>query len=190
MKKSIYAFLIVAIVVVAVALLIMKYPRSDVKETGSLLPVNTTVLPDTSSDSAIIPSIPSAQTPLGKLPDGFKPAPAVESLIGTTWMWEKTIMSDGTITTPKKNVFSVSFNADGKLNGKTDCNGFFGNYTIGSDGSMTFGPIGSTLMYCEGSQEIDFTKHFAEVSRYTSDNDNNLTLLLKNDSGAVVFTKK
>ena len=180
MKKTIYAFLIVAIVATAVTLLIVKYPQSDISTTA---PSNDVILSD-------IPAETVPEVPLGKLPAGTKPSPSAESLIGTTWMWEKTIMSDGTIITPKKNIFSITFNKEGKLNGKTDCNGFFGSYTIGSDGFMTFGPIGSTLMYCEGSQEADFTKPLSEVSRYTSDTNDNLTLLLKNDSGAVVFTKK
>lgn len=181
MKKTIYAFLIVAIVATAVTLLIVKYPQSDMHTT---VPSSDVILSDVPVET--VPKIP-----LGKMPAGTKPAPAPETLIGTTWVWDKTVMSDGTIITPKKaGVFAIAFGSDGRLIGKTDCNGFFGSYTFGSDGVVAFGPLASTLMYCEGSQEGEFSKPFADVVRYSVEPDGNLTLFLKNDSGGIVLIKK
>src|SRR5687768_3450473 len=44
---------------------------------------------------------------------------------------------------------SIVFGADGKVSGNVGCNGFGGDYTVDGN-TITFGPIVSTLMFCEG----------------------------------------
>lgn len=44
---------------------------------------------------------------------------------------------------------SIIFDEDGQVNGTAGCNGFGGDYTAGQD-TITFGPLVSTLMFCEG----------------------------------------
>lgn len=127
---------------------------------------------------------------MGKLPDGSQYAPQSSAIIGTKWIWEKTIMNDGTIRSPRKpGVFSITFGFDGRLSGTTDCNGFGGDYTLGSDGIISFGPFMSTMMYCEGSQESMFTKDVTESTRIMLDQNGNVVLLLNYDSGSVIFIK-
>lgn len=126
----------------------------------------------------------------GKLPEGSIPVSDSKSVQGTTWVWKKTVMSDGGVVTPNKSgVFTVMFNTDGNLSGKTDCNGFFGSYTFGSDGFIKFGPLASTLMYCDGSQEQVFRGEIEKVDRYSIDASGNLLLLLSGNAGTIYFTK-
>ncbi len=127
----------------------------------------------------------------GKLPSGSMGVATPQSVQSSTWVWQKTVLSDGSIVTPKKaGAFTLTFNADGNLSGKTDCNGFFGSYTFGSDGFIKFGALGSTLMFCGDSQEQVFTGVIAQSDRYGMDASGNLHLLLSGNAGTVYFVKQ
>ena len=129
--------------------------------------------------------------PSGKLPAGTTPAGDFSLVTGTTWMWQKTLMSDGTTITPKEaGAFTITFSGAGKVSGKTDCNGFSGGYQVGTDGVLTFSPLASTLMFCEYSQEAVFTGMISKVNRYMIGTDGNLVLLLAVDSGSMIFKKQ
>lgn len=140
------------------------------------------------------PDMPPAEVvdekPVGKLPAG-SPAPGDPTLLIGTWMWQKTTMKDGSVTTPKKpGVFALTFAADGKVSGKTDCNGFGGEYRVGSDGILTFGPFMSTQMYCEGSQEAQYSAVLAKAFKYSFDAKGALTITVDGGAGTAVFTRK
>lgn len=127
-------------------------------------------------------SIPSAQA--NEITDGVR-------LINSTWIWVRTDMSNDEVIMPKAgDKFSIDFDPSGKLSGTTDCNGFFGSYTLGANGRIEFGPFGSTLMYCEGSQEGIFTSAVAKADRVFFTQNGNLVLLLPMDSGSIIFRKK
>lgn len=129
--------------------------------------------------------------PKGKLPAGSQPVGNASIIQDQTWVWTETIANNDTSVTPKKaGAFTLTLNADGSANGTTDCNSFFTTYTIATDGIISFGPIGSTKMACEGSQEALFTDFISKTSRYTLDTNGNLVLLLGNDSGSVMFVRK
>ncbi len=111
-------------------------------------------------------------------------------LSGTEWVWKETLANDGTLTTPKQaGKFTLSFKADGSMNGTTDCNGFFGTYEV-NESSISFGPIGATKMFCEGSQEEAFMRMVSDSNQFIFNGDNILVLLIKFDSGSVTFTRK
>lgn len=115
------------------------------------------------------------------------PAPA--PVLGT-WVWERTTMNDGTIITPEQaDAFTVTFTEDGRVSGTTDCNSFSGTYTQPAPGEIAFGPLASTKMYCEGSQEAEFTGKLQDVSGY-SVSFSELTLNIKFDSGDMHFSKQ
>jgi heat shock protein HslJ len=59
------------------------------------------------------------------------------------------------------------FAADGNLTGNGGCNGYFGGYTT-SGNSLTIGPIGSTLMYCQdtSAQESFYLSILGNASTY------------------------
>ncbi len=114
--------------------------------------------------------------------------PAGVPILGT-WSWQKTVMSNGTVVTPKKvDTFSITFTNDGKVEGTTDCNSFSSSYSQPATGAITFGPLASTKMFCEGSQEADFTTPFSQVRTYTVAG-TNLTLKLSG-GGTMTFIKK
>lgn len=108
------------------------------------------------------------------------------------WVWQETQMNDDEVITPNEaGAFTLTFDpAAGRVYGKTDCNGFSGGYTVEAEKTITFGPLASTMMYCEGSQEAEFSGMIASTSHFVFTEDGDLVLLLRDDSGLVVFTKK
>jgi heat shock protein HslJ len=83
--------------------------------------------------------------------------PATMQLDMKTWIWESARRSDGTEVKPRQpEAFTLRFDAGGGFSATTDCNQFTGGYTF--DGaSLRFSAIAATQMYCEGSQERDFS---------------------------------
>jgi len=39
--------------------------------------------------------------------------------------------------------------SENKISGKTNCNNYFGNYTVSNTNELKIGPLGATKMYCE-----------------------------------------
>lgn len=108
-------------------------------------------------------------------------------ITGRAWKWVDTKMNNDKIITPKKSdAFSINFKDNGSINGTTDCNNFFGKYEI-SGNKLSFSALGSTLMFCEGSQENVFTKSLNEIESYFIDENNNLILQFKMDTGSMMF---
>ena len=104
------------------------------------------------------------------------------------WTWVSTLMSDGSMTLPKKpDAFTITFQDDNSFTGTTDCNSFFGQITLDNN-KLSFGPIGSTKMFCEGSQEGEFLKSLADVEGFLINvQENQLVLLIKYNSGTITF---
>lgn len=126
---------------------------------------------------------------VGKLPAGSTPSGDMSSLKGITWVWQKTSMSNGSVVVPNKvGSFSVTLKGDDSVSGTTDCNGFFGSYKLASEGIISFGPLASTMMYCEGSQESVFTGDMQNVSTVSVGTANDLTLTTA--SGSVMYFLK
>lgn len=124
-----------------------------------------------------------------KIKEGFLMEVNVLSQItDRTWTWVKTEMNDGTLTLPQNpDLFTITFQKDGSMNGTTDCNNFMGQYTL-MDNKLTLASIGTTRMACENSQEGDFLKALGEVDQFLINPlENSLVLLIKFDSGAIIF---
>lgn len=103
------------------------------------------------------------------------------------WIWLRTEMSDGKVTTPKRpEAFSLTFGKDGKVSITTDCNSMGGDYKTNGP-EIIFGNLFSTLMFCEGSQEQEFSKDLGEVQLYMFTSKGELVLMLKYDSGSMIF---
>lgn len=116
---------------------------------------------------------------------------SMADLAANEWVWKETLLNDDTRTTPKSpDLFSLKFTTDGQVSGTTDCNNFFGSFTIEADKAITFGPLASTKKFCADSQETEFTDMITNSSHFIFDDSDNLILLLKFDSGSVVFEKK
>ncbi len=131
-----------------------------------------------------------AEVPKGKLPADSAPVAPAASITSQKWIWDRTVMSDGKIIKSNKpGVFSITLKADGNVAGTTDCNGFFASYAVGSDGVIKIDQMGSTMMFCEGSQESIFMTDVGRANRYMLDSSGNLVLLLPYDSGSIMFKK-
>jgi len=105
-----------------------------------------------------------------------------------TWNWVSAQYNEGREVRPKagKN-FTLTFGADGKFSATTDCNSMGGSYSTTSVKGITFSNIFSTLMFCQGSQEAEFSALLQNSDNYHFTSKGELILDLKFDSGSVVF---
>lgn len=103
------------------------------------------------------------------------------------WVWIEMYSSDDEVIEPNnKGEFTISFKEDGSLSGTTDCNNYFGSYEADLEGNaLSFGPLGATKMYCEGSQEYMFASYLERVDSYYLDNLGDLYLQM--DIGVLLF---
>ena len=88
---------------------------------------------------------------------------------------------------------SIVFKEDGKIEGNVGCNGFGGDYTVDSNGNtITFGPIVSTLMFCEGpvgDQETTTLNVLAGTVSYVIEGDI-LTITSEDGNEVIVLAQK
>ena len=79
----------------------------------------------------------------------------------------------------------ITFGADGKLSGNVGCNSFGGDYTVDGN-ALTFGPVASTLMFCQetAEQEAITLAVFQEKATFVLDGD---TLTITSADGASVI---
>jgi len=77
---------------------------------------------------------------------------------------------------------------DGQVVGTTGCNRYFAAVAFGLDGLVSFGPAGSTMMYCEGAmdQEQRFLSTLAGVDSYRVTADG--SLVLSDSDGDLLFS--
>lgn len=103
------------------------------------------------------------------------------------WIWQKTTYNNDTELLPNKpDVFVITFAKDGAFSAQTDCNSLGGSYEV-TDNRISFGNMFSTKMFCENSQEQEFSAMLSEVQSYLFTSKGELVLELKMDSGAAVF---
>lgn len=109
------------------------------------------------------------------------------SLSMKNWQWVSTAYNDGKKVTPRtEKKFVLTFKSDKTFSATTDCNGVGGEYAVIGN-KITFTKMISTMMYCEGSQEADFTKMISEAQSYFFTAKGELVLDLKFDTGSVIF---
>lgn len=111
----------------------------------------------------------------------------VQELGGTSWKWTTSQFSDGKTNTPSDpNQYLLTFNAEGTVSIKADCNQVGGTYTTeGNQLTITVGP--STLVACpEGSLGDEYVRQLGLVSSYFL-KDGNLILEFRFDSGSMTF---
>lgn len=106
-----------------------------------------------------------------------------------TWIWEKTVDNNEELVFPlEESSFSITFNEEGQVSGTTDCNNFFGSYELKDNNGLSFGPLASTKMFCENSQENIFTAWLAEADSYSFSSPENLAINLS-DGSSLYFRK-
>ncbi len=103
-----------------------------------------------------------------------------------TWNWEKIVYNNDTEIVPKTNKFTLTLKKDKTFSAKTDCNGIGGEYSVAGK-KIKFDKMMSTLMYCEGSQEQEFSKALGEADGFFFTSKGELVITLKADSGSIIF---
>jgi heat shock protein HslJ len=97
---------------------------------------------------------------------------------------------EGGFETPNRaDAFSLTFTADGKVSGTTDCNNFSGTYSLEGD-RLAFGSLMSTLMFCDGSQETEYTSSLAHAERILFNKNGDLTVVLGDGRGEMLYVPK
>ncbi|MCP4141409.1 MAG: META domain-containing protein [Chloroflexi bacterium] len=113
---------------------------------------------------------------------GANPSP---SLSDTTWE----LVSYGERENPTPALpnidTTISFNADGNLNGNMGCNSFFGAFKISED-KIEIGPVGSTEMYCEDTMDQEMAVLSLLNGTLTFENDGN-TLTIFSEDGSLTL---
>ena len=80
------------------------------------------------------------------------------------WQWVNSVEMGEYMVPTNAGVFTLTF-SDGQVSVGTDCNTMGGTYTTNGT-KLTFGPMMSTLMYCEGSQETVFGTMLSHVTSF------------------------
>jgi heat shock protein HslJ len=108
------------------------------------------------------------------------------TLAGTLWALQQ-LAVDATLTDVPSDVAATLFLQDGQASGDAGCNTFSGDYSIDGD-ALTFGPMMSTMMICEGekaSTEAAYLAGFPLVASYSLDGE---ALSLLDGGGDPVMT--
>jgi len=99
-------------------------------------------------------------------------------------------LNDQTLAAPDVET-SIEFDAEGRMSGNVGCNGFGGDYTV--DGStIAFGPIMSTMMFCEGpvgDQEMAVLSAFQETAAFVIDGDT-VSITSADGNSVIVLERK
>ena len=114
---------------------------------------------------ALLASMATSAFAAGDEPDAIP----IEGAEGIPWqLVEQSI--DGTMTAVPEGVIVTLLLEDGAGGGNGGCNNYFGEYTLEGT-SLTFGPIGSTMMLCEGpASEVEaaYLANLASVATWAN----------------------
>ena len=116
----------------------------------------------------------SCVRPITPVPATATPANSIQNII-----WEWTNMTDqstsNTTTVPNPQDYTITFRADGTLNGKADCNPFTGVYAQEAGFSITIGA--STLAACgDASLDQQYLQLLSAIAAGGPDGAGNLAL--------------
>ncbi len=113
--------------------------------------------------------------------------PSTMTLTMKEWKWIQTSYGSSTSVTPKTQAFAITFKPDNTFSATTDCNSVGGQYIVKA-GSISLGKMVSTKMFCEGSQETDFTTMLDGVRAYSFTTRGELVLdFASSSSGHMTF---
>lgn len=109
-------------------------------------------------------------------------------LAGTSWQLVRFQGGDGTVVTPDDgSKYTVTFNADGTLAARIDCNRGRGTWTSSGSSQLVFGPLALTRAMCARESMHDrIAKHWNSIRSYVL-KDRQLFLSLMADGGIYEF---
>ncbi len=100
-----------------------------------------------------------------------------DTIQGIVWQWAIVTnqSSNETTTVPSPENYTITFNADGTLNGKADCNSFSGSYSQENGFAITLGA--TTMAFCgETSLDQQYLTLLGSVASGGPDGQGNLAL--------------
>lgn len=112
------------------------------------------------------------------------------ALAGTTWLLES-LGTTGNVRPALSNVeVTLEFSNDGRISGNAGCNGYFGQYVVNADHTLSVSGLGSTKMFCHEpgvmQQEQDFLAALGQAQHYRVVN-GRLTITGENTELALVL---
>ncbi|WP_350334359.1 META domain-containing protein [Coralliovum pocilloporae] len=109
-------------------------------------------------------------------------------LDGTRWVFEANSLVDVWVEATGKEPLTLEFH-DGRMNGYAGCNSFFGSYKQKGQ-TLSFGPIGSTRMLCEGDRQHQEDVILEALERVSSFEINGALLRLNTGGGTALVYRK
>lgn len=113
----------------------------------------------------------------------------INSFYHLTGTWQLATLNKETVKESDfgKGLPELTFSAiDKKVSGSSGCNRLTGGFTSSSEGTLTFLPLASTRMMCEGKGESIFLKALNTVTHYRIESDK--LLLMKGEDEVMVLT--
>jgi heat shock protein HslJ len=110
------------------------------------------------------------------------------TLFDTVWELSSLLTPDGEINVLAENAPALVLADDNNMTGNGGCNNIWSEF-VALDGEITFGPVASTMMFCEGLMELEdgYTRALEAVTRYEIIEDR-LTLSDEGLSTVMTFT--
>lgn len=109
----------------------------------------------------------------------------VNELINQEWIWVSAIRGGEEINPNQTDSFSINFQSDGLIRGTTDCNSFSADYSL--DGNkVILGPLASTKMFCQNSQEQVFIDLISGINNFVIEDN---SLVLNSTTSSMFFQK-
>ena len=87
-----------------------------------------------------------------------------ESLAGSNWQLLSVMGKEVSSADYAKGLPDAAFGSDDRISGNGGCNRYSGSYTLEENGTITFGTMISTKMFCLGGGETEFMKTIAQVT--------------------------
>jgi len=84
---------------------------------------------------------------------------------------------------------SIEFGSDGRMSGNVGCNSFGGDYTV-SGNTITFGPVMSTMMFCDAVSEQESGTLAVLKEKPTFVLDGGMLTITSNDDGSSIILEK
>jgi heat shock protein HslJ len=100
-----------------------------------------------------------------------------DTITGIVWQWTsvKDRVTGEETTVPNPESYTITFNEDGTLEGKADCNNFSGTYSQENGFAITLGP--TTMAYCgETSLDTQYLQLLGSVAAGGPDGQGGLAL--------------
>ncbi|EKE21093.1 MAG: hypothetical protein ACD_7C00360G0002 [uncultured bacterium] len=111
-------------------------------------------------------------------------------LVKNIWLWKDLILKDDVLLKPINSVnFNLSFSSDGKISATTNCADFSGTYEL-KESTINIINLAQTKKFCDNLDGEIFSQSLKETAGLAFDENNNLVLFLKNNSGSMSFDKK